>query len=170
MIVLRQRGVRHRMILAWPVFAWIFVAVEYLLILNLSVWIPAPSDSSLPPWFYANTRAALVGEPGAHPGAARPLTRINVLVVLGLWVAARAAQRRGGGGVPVVGAALAAAVVLLCLSMLLDRYASALPPLTAERVVERQPDGSYLERELRAPISIVPGAATAGAEGSAPLH
>jgi hypothetical protein len=83
MIVLRQRGVRHRMILAWPVFAWIFVAVEYLLILNLSVWIPAPGDSALPPWFYANTRAALVGEPGAHPGAARPLTRINVLA--GPW-------------------------------------------------------------------------------------
>jgi hypothetical protein len=89
--------------------------------------------------------------------------------VLGLWVAARAARRRGGGGVPVVGAALAAAVVLLCLSMLLGRYASALPPLTVERAVERQPDGSYLERELRAQISVVP-AATAGAEGSAPLH
>jgi hypothetical protein len=89
--------------------------------------------------------------------------------VLGLWVAARGAGGRGGGGGKGGGGAVAAAVVLLCLSMLLGRYASALPPLTVERAVERQPDGSYLERELRAQISVVP-AATAGAEGSAPLH
>ena len=107
----------------WPAAVWALIGTEILLLLWFHVFF-VPVERSLHGYLWQCTVLSGAGSPA--PGVVLVLTIVNVVAVIGLWVAFRSARRHEGRlaratGILCLGGALLLALIVWRAGKLEDR-------------------------------------------------
>lgn len=127
--------------LLWPSWVWTFIAAETLLVIWCGVRY-MPPDVLIEAHFWH--RAVLLGSPGGPLGLLRLMVLVNILAVVGLWVAVRSAGHQPRRFfVPMALTGVVGAMVLAAIAWSTVPLRELYRPIEVYRVLELDDAGNY---------------------------